>query len=93
MEYRICRFCEDQDDACRMIQYATRSYAHWACLLWRKSLEDGLEWIRNLPSHEVRNAPVLIVQAWLEERGWTGERSIELLLSAAKAACHRETSK
>lgn len=92
MEYRICRFCEDQDDARRMIQYAVRSYAHWACLLKRKPIEAGLEWIRSLPSHEIRNAPVLIVQDWLDERGWEGDRGMELLLSAAKAASHRETA-
>jgi hypothetical protein len=76
-----------------MIHYSVRSYAHWSCLLKRASLEDGLTWIRSLPSHEIRNAPVLIVQDWLEERSWTGERSMELLLRAAKAACHRETAR
>jgi hypothetical protein len=74
-----------------MIKYSVRSYAHWSCFLKRKSLEDGLEWLRSLPSHEIRNAPVLIVQDWLEERGWKGERSMELLLNAAKGAAHRET--
>jgi hypothetical protein len=73
-----------------MIKYSVRSYAHWNCLLKRKSLEDGLAWLRGLHSHEVRNAPVLIVQNWLEARGWKGERSMELLLSAAKDANRRE---
>lgn len=90
MEERICRLCEESDDTRRLIQYAVRSYSHWGCYLKRKSLEDGLAWIRGLHSHEIRQAPVLVVQDWLEARGWTGERSMEILLQAAKAASSRE---
>lgn len=90
MEYRICRLCEDSDSTRRMIKYSTRAYAHWGCMLKRKSLEDGIAWLRGLPSHEIRNAPVLVVQDWLDERGWTGDRSMELLLGAAKEAELRE---
>jgi len=86
MEYRICRYCEDTDNARRMIKYSTRSYAHWSCLLGRKSIEDGLEWLRSLPSHEIRNSPVMAIQEWLDARGWTGQRALELLLGMAKAA-------
>lgn len=92
MEHRICRLCEESDETRRLIQYAVRSYAHWGCYLKRKSLEDGLAWIRGLHSHEIRQAPVLVVQEWLEERGWTGDRSMEILLDAAKAAARREAS-
>jgi len=90
MEHRICRLCEGSDDTRHLIQYAVRSYAHWSCYLKRRSLEDGLAWIRGLHSHEIRSAPVLIVQDWLEARGWEGERAMELLLSAAKDADRRE---
>ena len=84
MEYRICRLCEESDDTSRLVQYSVRSYAHWKCLLDRKSLEDGIAWIRGLYSHQIRKAPVLIVQDWLDKRGWTGDRAMELLLQAAK---------
>lgn len=86
MEYRICRLCEESDDTSHLVQYAVRSYAHWKCFLSRKSLEDGLAWIRGLYSHQIRNAPVLIVQDWLDKRGWDGDRAMELLLQAVKDA-------
>jgi hypothetical protein len=90
MEYRICRLCEDSDSTRRMIKYSVRSYAHWACQLRRMSLEDGLTWLRSLSSHQIRNAPVLVVQDWLDERGWSGSRALELLLAAAQASDLRE---
>ena len=92
MEYRICRLCESQDSARGMIKYSVRSYAHWACQLRRMSLEGGLEWLRSLPAHEIRNSPVLVVQDWLDVRGWTGGRAMELLLGMAKAADKRSVS-
>lgn len=92
MEFRICRLCESRDSTRHMIEYLAGSYSHWKCHLNRKSLEGGLEWIRTLPSHQIRNAPVLIVQDWLDGRGWEGDRAMELLLNAAKAACQRETA-
>ena len=41
-------------------------------------------------AHEIRRAPVLIVQEWLDARGWEGDRSMELLLQAVKDAEKRE---
>lgn len=93
MEHRICRLCEESDDTDRMIKYATRSYAHWGCFLKRKSLEDGLAWIKALYSHEIHRVPVLIFQGWLDQRGWAGDRGMEILLRAATAAELREASR
>lgn len=76
-----------------MIKYSPVAYAHWGCQLKRKSLEDGLTWLRSLPFHEIRQAPVLIVQGWLDERGWRGDRSLELLLTMVKEAKVRETAR
>ena len=90
MEYRICRLCEESDDTKRLIQYAVRSYVHWKCFLSRKSLEDGLAWIRGLHAHEIRRAPVLIVQEWQDARGWEGDRSMDLLLQDVEDAENRE---
>lgn len=90
MEHRICRLCEDSDDVRHLVQYAVRSYVHWKCHLNRKSLDDGLAWLRSLHSHQIRNAPVLIVQDWLDARGWEGERSLELLLQMLKDVDQRE---
>jgi hypothetical protein len=92
MEYRICRLCESQDDSRRMIKYSVRSYAHWDCQLRRMSLEDGLAWLRTLPAHELRHTPVLVVQDWLDVRGWVGGRAMELLLGMVKAADKRSVS-
>jgi hypothetical protein len=93
MEYRICRLCESQDSVRGMIKYSARSYAHWACQLRRMSLGEGLAWMRSLPAHEIRNSPVLVVQDWLDVRGWTGERAMELLLGLVQAADKRGASR
>jgi len=90
MEYRICRLCESSDEVRHLVQYAVRSFVHWKCYLNRKSLEDGLAWLRGLHSHQLRNAPVLIVQEWLDARGWEGDRSLELLLQMLKDVDQRE---
>lgn len=92
MEYRICRLCESSDRSSRMVKYAVRSYVHWECKLRRMSLEDGLAWIRELPAHVIHGAPVLIVQDWLDERDWKGDRALELLLEAYQKAEARQAS-
>lgn len=91
MEHRICRLCESSDSVARMVKYAVRSYVHWGCRLKRSSLEDGLAWLRSMPSHVIQGAPVLKIQGWLDDRGWKGERALELLLQAAKSASTRES--
>lgn len=93
MEHRFCRLCEDRDDVRNMIKYSPVSYAHWACQLKRKSLGDGMAWLRSLPFQDIRQAPVLIVQDWLNDRNWKGTRSLELLLNMAKEAKVRETAR
>jgi hypothetical protein len=92
MEYRICRLCESEDSTNHML-YIARSYAHLECRLKRMSLEDGLAWLRSLSAHDIRNAPPLVVQNWLNALGWTGDRALELLLGMANEADKRSVER